>query len=57
MEPRKKNAREDDTGLDRFTRADNVARYRKLLDATADAKERRAIMRQLAEEAAKLRNG
>lgn len=56
MEPRKKHAPKDDTGLDRVTRAETVARYRKLLGAAIDISERRAIMRQLAEEATKLRN-
>ena len=51
----KRHVWDHDTGLERFIGATNVARYRKLARAETDARERRAIMRQLAKEATKLR--
>jgi hypothetical protein len=42
--------------LDRFISEQNVARYRKLLDVKTDENERRIIVRQLADEMAKLRD-
>ena len=50
-----KHVWDDDSGLERFISATNVTRYRKLARAGTDARERRAIMRQLAKEATKLR--
>lgn len=41
--------------LDRFVSEQNVTLYRKLLDTSMDADQRRAILAILAEEAAKLR--
>jgi hypothetical protein len=42
--------------LDRFVSEQNVARYRKLLDASTDEMQRRAIIQLLADQMAKLRN-
>ena len=50
-----KHVWDDDTGLERSVSATNVARYRKLARAETDARERGAIMRELAKEATRLR--
>ena len=50
-----KHESDDDTGFERFISATNVARYRMLARAETDARERGAIMRELAKEATRLR--
>jgi hypothetical protein len=56
METARKRAGAAPVDLDRFVSEQNVARYRKLLDARTDENERRIIVRQLADEMAKLRD-
>jgi len=47
--------RPQSTDLDRFVSAQNIARYRKLLDPETDDGKRRTILRLLNRESAKLR--
>ena len=56
METARKRAGAVPADLDRFISEQNVARYRKLLDARTDENERRIIVQQLADEMAMLRD-
>jgi hypothetical protein len=55
METTRKYARTPALDLDRFVSEQNIARYRELLDASTDEKQRLTIIQQLADQVAKLR--
>lgn len=54
METAGKRVKAAPSDLDRFVREQNVARYRKLLEASIDDNERRIVIRQLADQMTKL---
>lgn len=54
METAGKRAKAAPSDLDRFVSEQNVARYRKLLDASIDDNERRIVIQQLADQMTKL---
>ncbi|HVO95795.1 MAG TPA: hypothetical protein VMT22_23270 [Terriglobales bacterium] len=56
METAGKRVKAAPSDLDRFVSEQNVARYRKLLDASTDDNERRIVIQQLADQMAKLRD-
>ena len=52
---REANSAPEAAGLERFVSEQNIALYRKLIDAETDSDQRRTILQLLAEEVAKLR--
>jgi hypothetical protein len=56
MESLRKRAKGAPQGLDKFVSEQNIARYRKLIDAETDENQRRMILQLLAEQVAELRD-